>query len=119
MYTLGLCLLRNAAYSGDDQPEGTYGGREDVTPIPKPYKIKQNARKNVYVRCRLSIVSRVCVILLSKIGRENMRLYRNDSNTWKVTMDAKTNSSHTHIDFFVHHGTCLHGYARSRVGYCT
>ena len=30
----------------------------------------------------LSLVSRVCAILLSKLRRESMRLYRNDSNTW-------------------------------------
>ena len=31
-------------------------------------------------------------------------------------MHVKTNSRHTYIDHFVHHGTCLHSYASSRVG---
>ena len=44
-----------------------------------------------------------------------MMLNRKYSNTWKVIMDVKTNSSRTHItDIFVHHGTYLHGFARSR-----
>ena len=39
-------------------------------------------RAKLCVSCRLSLVSRVSVILLSKLGRENMSLYRIDSNTW-------------------------------------
>ena len=40
---------------------------------------------------RLSLVLRVCVILLSKLGRENMRLYRNDSNTlYLVSNNGRT-----------------------------
>ena len=42
------------------------------------YKKKKCARKDV--RCG-SFESRVCVIQLPKLGRDNMRLYRNDSNT--------------------------------------
>ena len=57
---------------------------------------------------------RMCVILLSKLGRENMRLYCNDSNTWYVIMDVDANSNHTYIRHL-----CLpwhlHRYASSRV----
>ena len=60
------------------------------------YKIKK-MRAKVHVSCRLSLVWRVCIVLLSKLGRENMRLYRDDSNTWHVIMDVKTNRGHTHI----------------------
>ena len=41
------------------------------------YRIKKKALESIpgkYVSCRLSLVSRVFVILLSKLGRENMRL---------------------------------------------
>ena len=60
------------------------------------HKIKKKCAQK-HVSCRLPLVSRICLILLliSKLGRENMRFYRYDSNTWYVVMDVKTNSSHT------------------------
>ena len=69
---------------------------------------------------RLSLVSRVSVLLVSTRWRENVRLCRIDSNTSYVIKEVKINTVlDIHKDTFVHDGTCLHGYARSRVGYGT
>ena len=69
--------------------------------------------------CRLPLVLRAHVILPSQLGRESMRLYANDSNSWWVIIDVKTKNGHTHIHIYVHHGTRLRGYASNLVRYWT
>ena len=69
------------------------------------------------IACRSCNVS---VLLVSTLGRENVRLYRIDSNTSYVIKEVVVITVLAiHNDTFVHDGTCLHGYARSRVGYGT